>query len=165
MTPRRCALPFFTFVLAASALAADLEVKDAWVRGTVPAQKATGAFMQLSSKSGVTLTGVSSTAAGVAEIHEMAIDGNTMRMRPLPRLEVPAGQVVELKPGGFHIMLMELKQPLAAGATVPLTLQVEAGGKRETVELRAEVRSLTGQPAHGRMHSPDGPTPPAPAAK
>lgn len=137
-------------VLTAAALpavAADLDVKDAWVRGTVPAQKATGAFMQLSSKSGAALTGAASPAAGVVEVHEMAMDGGTMRMRPVSRLDVPAGKTVDLKPGGYHIMLMELKQPLEAGQKVPITLQVESGGKAEQVDIQAEVRSLTGQPA------------------
>jgi periplasmic copper chaperone A len=147
MTPGRCALPLFLLSLASGALAADLEVKQAWVRGTVPAQKATGAFMQLFSKTGVTVTGVASPVAGTAEVHEMALDGNTMRMRPLPRLEVPAGKLVELKPGSYHIMLMELRQPLAAGETVPITLELDTGGKAEQVEVQAEVRSLTGHPA------------------
>ena len=134
-------------VAALPVLAADLEVRDAWVRGTVPAQKTTGAFMQISSKTGATLTGATSPVAGVAEVHEMAIDGGTMRMRPLARLEVPAGKTVDLKPGGYHIMLMELKQPLQAGQKIPITLQVESGGKAEQVDIQAEVRSLTGQPA------------------
>jgi hypothetical protein len=131
--------------------AADLAVHAPWVRGTVPAQKATGAFMQLSSKAGATLTGAASPVAGVVEIHEMAMDGDTMRMRPIPRLAVPAGGSVELKPGGYHIMLMDLKQPLSPGQQIPITLRLEAGGKAETVEIQAEVRSLTaaGSPAAG----------------
>lgn len=134
-------------VAALPAIAADLDVKDAWVRGTVPAQRATGAFMQISSKSGVALTGVTSPVAGVVEMHEMTMDSGTMRMRPLARLEVPAGKTVDLKPGGYHIMLIELKQPLEAGQKVPITLRVESGGKAEQVDIQAEVRSLTGQPA------------------
>lgn len=141
---------------AGQALATDLVVSEPWVRGTVPAQKVTGAFMQLQSKTGLAIVGASSPAAGVVEIHEMAMEGNTMQMRPIPRLEVPAGKVVELKPGSYHIMLMDLKQPLAPGQTVPITLQVESGGKKEAVAVQAPVRSLTGQaaamPDHG-MHS------------
>lgn len=137
---------------ALPALAADLEVKDAWVRGTVPAQKATGAFMLLSSKSGAVVTGAASPAAGVTEIHEMRMDAGTMRMRPIARLEVPAGQPVELKPGAYHIMLMDLKQTLEAGQKLPITLQVEAAGKVEKIEVQAEVRSLTAAPAARHMH-------------
>jgi periplasmic copper chaperone A len=152
MMPRRCALPLFFLALATGAHAADLEVKDAWVRGTVPAQKATGAFMRLDSKTGVAVTGAASPVAGVVEIHEMTMDSNTMRMRPLPRLEVPAGKAVELKPGSYHLMLMELKQSLQAGQKVPITLQVEAGGKTEKLEVQAEVRSLAGTPSAMPMH-------------
>lgn len=156
--PPRCPGLILLCMAALPVLAADLEVRDAWVRGTVPAQKATGAFMQISSKTGTTLTGATSPAAGVVEVHEMTMDGGTMRMRPLARLEVPAGKTVDLKPGGYHLMLMELKQPLQAGQKVPITLQVESGGKAEQVDIQAEVRSLTGQPATpahgGASHSP-----------
>mgnify|MGYP001321497837 CR=1 FL=1 len=156
--PLRCPGLILLCMAALPVLAADLEVRDAWVRGTVPAQKATGAFMQISSKTGTTLTGATSPTAGVVEVHEMTMDGGTMRMRPLARLEVPAGKTVDLKPGGYHLMLMELKQPLQAGQKVPITLQVESGGKAEQVDIQAEVRSLTGQPATpahgGASHSP-----------
>jgi periplasmic copper chaperone A len=148
----RSALFLLCATALAPALAADLEVKDAWVRGTVPAQKATGAFMQLLSKNGATVTGATSPVAAVVEVHEMSMDGGTMRMRPLPRLDVPAGKTVDLKPGGYHIMLMDLKQPLEVGQKVPITLQVEAGGKVEKLEVQAEVRSLTGAAAAMPMH-------------
>lgn len=134
-----------TLALAAAGACAQTTVKDVWVRGTVPQQKATGAFMQLNSAQGGRLVAVSSPLAGVAEVHEMAMDGNTMKMRAVPALELPAGQAVELKPGGFHVMLMDLKQPLKAGETVPLTLVIEGrDGKRERIELSAPVRSLGG---------------------
>ena len=127
-----------------AALASDIEVSSPWVRGTVTGQKATGAFMEVSSKSGLTLVGASSPVAGVTEIHEMKMDGGTMKMRALPRLDVPAGKPVSLAPGGYHVMLMDLKQPLKKGDTVPLTLQVENKDKKiETIELKAEVRDLT----------------------
>lgn len=135
---------------AATAQAGDLQVKDAWVRATVPAQKATGAFMQLKSKTGLTLTGASSPLAESVELHEMSMDGGTMRMRPLPRLDLPAGQSVELKPGSYHLMLLGLKHPLAADGSVPLTLRFEQGGKQDSLELQLPVRSLT-TPAGG-MH-------------
>src|SRR6266705_1978201 len=82
----RSALLLLGTTALGSTLAADLEVKDAWVRGTVPAQKATGAFMQISSKSGATITGAASPVARVAEVHQMTLEGDTMRMRLLPRL-------------------------------------------------------------------------------
>ena len=122
---------------------AQTRVQDAWVRGTVPQQKATGAFMQLSSTAGGKLVSVSSPAAGVAEIHEMKMDGSTMQMRPAPSVDLPAGQMVALKPGGYHVMLMNLKAPLNTGDTVVLNLVVEGrDGKRETLVIKAAVRAL-----------------------
>jgi periplasmic copper chaperone A len=123
---------------------AQTAVSDAWVRGTVPAQKATGAFMQIKSTQGGRLVSATSPVAGVVEIHEMKMDGNVMKMAALPKgLDLPAGQTVELKPGGYHVMLMELKQALKDGDNVPLSLVVEGkDGKRETVELKAPVRPL-----------------------
>lgn len=131
-------------LLSAGVSAADLEIKDPWVRGTVPAQKATGAFMQLSSKAGVTLVGVASPAAKVVELHEMVMDNNVMKMRALPRLDVQAGKTLELKPGSYHVMLIDLNKPLSKGEVVPITLKVEGKDKKvENVELKAEVRDLT----------------------
>lgn len=131
-------------LVSASALAADLEVKTPWVRGTVVGQKATGAFMELSSPAGTTIVGASSPVAGITEVHEMKMDGGVMKMRATPRLDVPAGKTVSLAPGGYHVMLMDLKQQLKAGEVVPLTLQVENKDKKvETVEIKAEVRELT----------------------
>jgi len=136
--------------LAASAQA-QTTIKDAWVRGTVAQQKASGAFMHITSAQGGKLLSVSSPVAGVAEIHEMAMQGDTMRMRAVPALELPAGKAVELKPGGYHLMLMDLKQQLKAGDSVPLTLVVEGkDGKRETVAVQATVKAL-GDPGHDAM--------------
>ncbi len=104
------------------AQAQTVEVKDAWVRATVTGQKGTGSFMKLTSNTPLQLVGVKSPAAGVAEVHEMKMDGDVMRMRPIPGLELPAGKTVELKPGGYHVMLMDLKQPLVKDTTVPVTL-------------------------------------------
>ena len=110
-------------VLASGALyAQNVEVRDAWVRSTVPGQKGTGAFMTLTAKDGTRLVGVSTPVAGVAEVHEMKLEGDVMKMRALPGLDLPAGKAVELKPGGYHLMLMDLKQPLARGVDVPVTL-------------------------------------------
>jgi copper(I)-binding protein len=123
--------------------AAQLVVKDAWVRATVPQQKATGAFMQLTAAQDSKLVSVSSAAVPVVEVHEMKMQDGVMKMRPLPSLSLPAGKAVSLTPGGYHVMLMNLKQQLKPGDRVPLTLVIEnQGGKRETVEVTAEVRAL-----------------------
>ena len=141
--------------LFAAAAQAQVTVKEPWVRGTVAQQKASGLFATITSAQGGRLVAGSSPVAGVVEIHEMAMEGTTMRMREIAGgLPLPAGQAVELKPGGYHVMLMDLKQQLKAGDTVPVTLVVEgADGKRQTVEVQAPVRPLGaagGMPAgHG----------------
>ena len=123
---------------------AQVAVTDAWVRGTVAGQMGTGAFMQLKAASDATLVGATSPAAKVVEIHEMKMDGGMMKMRAIDKLALPAGRAVELKPGGYHVMLMDLAQPLKEGDTVPLTLTVVGkDGKKETVEVKATVRGLT----------------------
>lgn len=130
------------FVLSAAA-SAQTAVKDPWVRGTVAQQKATGMFAQLTSAGGGKLVSASSPVAGIVEIHEMAMEGNVMKMRAIPGLDLPAGKAVDLKPGGYHVMLMDLKQQLKAGDTVPVTLVIEGkDGKRETVEVKAPVKQL-----------------------
>jgi copper(I)-binding protein len=122
---------------------AQVTVKDAWVRATVPQQVATGAFMQIVSAAEARLIEVRSSVAGVVEIHEMAMQGDVMKMHAVPGVELPQGKPVDLKPGGYHVMLMDLKQSLKAGDTVPLTLVVEGKDKkRQTVEVKATVREL-----------------------
>ena len=137
---------------AATATSAQVSVSDAWVRGTVAGQQATGAFMQLKSAADTALVSASSPVAGVVEIHEMKMDGGVMKMSAIKSLAVPAGKGVELKPGGYHVMLMALKQPLKEGETVPVTLNFEdKAGKKQSIEVKAAVKSLTTpakEPAH-----------------
>ena len=131
---------------------AQVTVKDAWVRATVAQQKATGAFMQLQSAQEARLVAAQSPVAGVVEVHEMAMDGGVMKMRALPSLALPAGKAVELKPGGLHVMLMDLKGQVKDGDTVPVTLVVEGkDGKRQNVEVKAVARTMT-QPAMKHEH-------------
>lgn len=150
------AVTALAFAAATTTAQAQTTVQDAWVRGTVPQQKATGFFARITSATGGKLVAAASPVAGVVEIHEMAMDGNVMKMRAVPALDLPAGKAVELKPGGFHVMLLDLKRPLKAGDTVPLTLTVEAAdGKRQTVDVAAPVRALgapAGEPAHSHKH-------------
>jgi copper(I)-binding protein len=125
-----------------SPLAAQtIDVKDAWVRATVPGQKATGAFMKITARDGATLLGASSPAAGVVQVHEMKMDAGVMSMRALDGgLALPAGQAVELKPGGYHVMLMDLKAPLQKDTLMPLTLVVKnAQGVQSRLELKVKV--------------------------
>lgn len=136
-----------TAVLALALLAgttqAQTTVVDAWARGTVPQQPGTGAFMRITSAQGARLVGVSSPVAGIAEIHEMKMVDGVMKMGAIPALELPAGQAVELKPGGYHLMLMGLKQQLKGGQTLPLTLTVEGkDGRKETLQLTVPIKAL-----------------------
>jgi len=127
--------------LSCSALYAQtVEVKDAWVRSTVQGQTATGAFMKITAKEGMQLVAVSSPVAGIAEVHEMKMENDVMKMRALPALDLPAGKTVELRSGGSHVMLMDLKQPLPKGSTVLLTLRFkDAKGVESKVELKLPV--------------------------
>lgn len=128
--------------LSATTAFAQVEVKDAWARATVPGQKATGAFMKLTAKDGSKLVGASSPAAGVTEVHEMKMDGDVMKMRAIPGLDLPAGKTVELKPGGYHVMLMDLKAPLAKDGTVDVTLTFkDAKGVESKQNLKLPVNS------------------------
>jgi len=120
-----------------------VQVKEPWVRGTVAQQKATGAFMQLSAPQDMRLVEARSPVAGVVELHEMAMDNNVMKMRAVPGIDIPAGKGAELKPGGFHVMLLDLKKQLKEGDTVPLTLVLEGKDKkRQSIDVNAPVRAL-----------------------
>jgi len=149
---RRLHLPAACALLAlncAWAQAQTVEVKDAWVRGTVAGQKATGAFMDITSKAPARLVGAASPAAGTVEIHDMKMENGVMKMFPVDAVDLPAGRTTRLAPGGHHVMFFDLKQPLKAGDRVPLKLTIELADKRrETIDLSVEVRSLTGAGKH-----------------
>lgn len=138
-----------------------VQVSNAWVRATVPGQKGSGAFMKLTSRTATRLVGISTPVAGVAEVHEMKMEGDVMRMRELAGgLVLPAGKAVELKSGGNHLMLMDLKQTLTPGSTVPLTLTFkDAKGVESKVEVKLPVSVAapagvaTGKPAAAEDHS------------
>ena len=135
---------------AGSAMAQPVAIRDAWIRGTVAGQTASGAFMSLTSRSPARLVAAASPVAGMVEIHNMKMEGGVMRMFAVDGIDLPANRTVKLAPGGYHVMLMDLKRTLKAGERVPLKLTVElAGGKRETIELDVEVRTVSGAPKHG----------------
>lgn len=138
---------------AAPVQAQQVTIKDAWIRGTVRGQSATGAFMEITGKSAVRLVSVSSPVAKIVEVHHMTMENGVMKMFPVAGVDVPAGKTVKLAPGGYHVMLMNLQKPLNAGDKVPLQLTFEsAGKKRETMELSVEVRDLKGQSAPPHKH-------------
>ena len=132
-----------------SAWAANVSVTDAWARATMPGQKVSGAYMQIASDADARLVGASSPVVPRVEVHEMKMDGDVMRMREVRAIDLPRGKTVSLAPGGYHIMLMNLAKPIAAGDVIPLTLVIEADGKRQTVEVKAEARAPMGG---GAMH-------------
>ena len=148
-------------VTAAAWAQTTVKVEDAWVRGTVASQKVTGAFMRLTPSTDARLVSVSSPVAGVVEIHEMAMENDVMRMRQMPSLALPAGKTTELKPGGYHLMLMGLKEPVKGGATVPLKLTFEDASKKTfTQEIDVAVKALGAMPMksdtpHGNMPGMD----------
>jgi copper(I)-binding protein len=139
-----CAVP------AGEAQAQPVTVKDAWVRAPAPGQKIAGAYMELVSRSDLALTAVASPAAARAELHSTSMEEGVMRMRPVARIELPSGKAVKLAPGGFHIMLIDVKQPLKPGDKVPLTLTVERADftSRSVFTVQAEVRPAAAENAH-----------------
>ncbi|MBW3511307.1 copper chaperone PCu(A)C [Janthinobacterium sp. NKUCC06_STL] len=149
MTHLKTLLATALTVLSFSAIAqTSVQISDPWVRATVPQQKATGAFMQITAPKAMRLLEVRSPVAGVAEIHEMSMTDNMMRMRQVKEIALPAGKAVELKPGGYHVMLLDLKGQVKAGDKIPLTLVVEGEDKRRvTIEVNAVARPLGATPA------------------
>ena len=136
-----------TLLWAGGALALDykqgaIEIRQPWTRATPPTAESGGGFLVLTN-TGTTpdrLIAVKSQAADKAEIHEMKMDGNVMRMRELEKgIEIPPGATVELKPGGFHIMFMGLKAPFAKDGKVPATLVFEKAGN---IDVELQVAAL-----------------------
>ncbi|MCC6473183.1 MAG: copper chaperone PCu(A)C [Burkholderiales bacterium] len=138
---------------AAPGAFAQVSVKEPWVRATVPAQPVSGAYMLLTAARNARLVQVRSPVAGTAEIHESILVDNIMKMRAVAAVDLPAGRAVELKPGGYHVMLLDLKRQLKAGETVPITLVFEGPDrKRTSLEVMAPVRPIAGMPAGDHSH-------------
>jgi copper(I)-binding protein len=135
---------------SAAAIAADaVSVSNPWVRATVPGQSVAGAYMDITVKANAALVAAESPVAGKVELHTMTMDGGVMKMRAIEKLELPANTTVSLKPGGYHMMLIDIKRELKAGERVPLKLTVqERKGAKSTLQVDAEVRAATG---NGRM--------------
>ncbi len=143
--------------LNALAQAPAVTVDAAWARATVPGQKGTGAFMNLTAAQNLKLVGVSSPVAGIAEVHEMKMDGDVMRMRAIASIDLPAGKKVELKPGSYHLMLMDLKQPLAKDTQIPVTIHLQnAQGQALQQQVSVPVRLAAPGGAAGHGHGSHG---------
>ena len=131
---------------AQNAKVGGVQIENAYTRATVPGQMAAGGFMKIENKGAADqLISASSPVAGEVQLHEMAMDGNVMKMRQVKDIAVPAGGAVELKPGGLHLMFMNIKAPLAAGETVPVKLKFAKAGE---VEVKMPVNAM-GNPGAG----------------
>ena len=147
--------PFFRVVLWAVAALAMLpatsnaadavKITNAWVRAPVPGQPTAAAYLDLTSDRNLAVVAVGSPVAGRVEMHSTTMDGGIMRMRALPRIDLPAGKTVKLTPGGCVLMMLDLKQPMKTGDTVPLVLSLQPKGAGQssltTVTVQAEVRA------------------------
>jgi hypothetical protein len=155
--PTCVAAALLASLVSASLWAQTVVVKDAWARATVPGQKATGAFMQLTAKDGAKLLSASTPVADVAEVHEMKMEGDVMKMRAVQGgLDLPAGKPVELKPGGYHVMLMDLKAALPKDSTIPMTLVFkDAKGVETRLELKVPVLATAPSARAGDMPAMD----------
>ena len=133
---------------AQDAKVGSIKIENAYARATVPGQQVAGGFMKIENKgSADQLVSASSSVAGEVQLHEMAMDGNVMKMRQVKDIVVPAGGAVELKPGGLHLMFMSIMAPLAAGETVPVKLKFAKAG---VVEVNMPVNAMGAQGAgHG----------------
>ncbi len=147
-----------TLVAAALALAAaasfaqTVKVESPWARPTVQGQAAGGGFLRIvGGAASDKLVSASSAMAGRVELHSMTMEGDVMRMRQVDAIEVPAGQTVELKPGGLHIMFMDLKSPLKSGSSFPLTLRFEKAGELK-VDVKVQAAAPAGMPAAKDEH-------------
>ena len=108
----------------------NIMIGHPYARATAPGQSVGGAFLTLDNRGADDrLLSATSEMARSVELHSMSMDGTVMRMRQVDGVAAPAGKVIELKPGGLHIMLMGLKAPLKAGDTFPLTLRFEKAGE------------------------------------
>lgn len=142
---------------AQTASAPGIKAEAAWARPTSSGQKVAGAYVKLTSPAAATLVGAASPVATSVEIHEMKMEGDVMRMRAIDKLPLPAGQTVELKPGGLHLMLMGLKQQLKTGDRIPLTLTVQgAQGQPATVAVEATVAEAGAKTAPDAAHDHGG---------
>ncbi|HEU0215839.1 MAG TPA: copper chaperone PCu(A)C [Stellaceae bacterium] len=133
-----------TVLVTGAALAqnGEVQITDAWARATPGGAQAAAAYVTLESPAGDRLTGVSTPAAHKADIHEMSMDNGVMKMRPVDGVDLPPGQKVTLKPGGYHIMLTGLANPLVEGQSFPLTLDFAKAGERQVAVTVQKVGAM-----------------------
>jgi copper(I)-binding protein len=133
--------------------AGDLVISQAWSRATPNGAKIAGGYLTIENKGTAPdrLIGGSGDIAGRVEVHEMAMNNGVMTMRPLDKgLAIEPGKIVKLAPGGYHLMMFDLKGPFKQGEKVPVTLQFEKAGK---VNLSLDVQGVGAQAPGGMEHS------------
>ena len=153
---RGSAIGLVLAVCLCGAAQAQVKIDDSWIRATAPGQTVAGGYMKITSEKPSALVSVSTPLTPLAEVHEMSMQGGVMKMRAVPRVDLPAGKTVELKPGGYHLMFRNLPRALHKGDTVPVTLTFEGSdGKQEHLQITIEVRDLAGSPP-GDQHMKHG---------
>jgi periplasmic copper chaperone A len=140
-------IPLAALLMAPPALAAapGIQVEKAWARAAPGSAGVAYFAISNSDLAADRLTGASTPVAAAAEMHVMVMDGAVMQMRPVDAVDVRPGERVEFKPGGLHLMLLGLKNPLKQGDRFPLTLEFEKAGKIE-VEVLVLPIGATGFP-------------------
>lgn len=147
------ALTVYFALFAGFAFAGDVNVTDVWSRATAPGQQVAGVYFDIESKRGAKLVGAQTSLTDRAELHLMSMDNGVMRMRRIDSVDLPAGETVKFKPGGYHLMLLDLKQPLEAGSKFALTLLVEDKNHEVTRYLvTSHVRNLDGSKPEHQHH-------------
>jgi hypothetical protein len=130
-----CLLAILAFILfACSKKTPEINITDNWVRSTAEGQDVGAAYMTITSASDTSLVKVESSATDGVEIHNMSMENGVMKMRMLEQLDLKANSPNKLAPGGFHLMLFDLKQPLKAGETVSFTLHFKNKAGKENLE-------------------------------
>jgi copper(I)-binding protein len=115
-------------------------ITDAWVRASLPGQQVGAAYLTIESKTDARITHASSSVSNSVEIHTMQVNNGVMQMRALTDFPLEAGKSTKFAPGGLHLMLIGLKDPLVEGAQVEISLNIESAGKTSTVPFKAPVR-------------------------
>jgi copper(I)-binding protein len=137
------------------AVAADdptINVHQAWARTTAPGQDVGAVYLMIVSKKDTTLVSAKTDAADHTQIHSMSMDNGVMKMRELDSLPIPAGKMINLSPGGLHLMLVGLKKPLKAGEQVALTLEFkDTAGKLSNVSILAPIQAEASEHDHHSM--------------
>jgi len=143
-------LTFVTVLSSGLANADAIRVDNAWARATAPGQKVAAVFMDLTAGADRTLVAAESPASKQVELHTMAMENGVMIMREVKEIALPKGRTVQLKPGGLHIMLIDLNGQITADSSVALTLVVkDAAGRTERLAVRAPAKAMGGHaPRH-----------------